>query len=286
MSYLPGRKYHGRVTYVYPTVDEITRTVKVRLEFHNAGYTLKPGMYVNAVLKSELAKEALLVPDMAVLRSGNANTVFVALPAGRFEPRKIVLGVRAENDMYQVLSGLKEGEKIVISGQFLLDSESQLSSALRRLQPIATDGKESLPAEQAQASAPEKPGHLEYVCPMPEHLSITYEHPGKCPLCGMTMVPIEKSYWDSLDNDGPISYYTCPMPEHADVKEAKPGKCPKCGMTLIPVREKPLPAKPSASTFSYYGCPMPEDADVIESKPGKCRKCGMDLIKKSSPSQK
>src|SRR5437899_854989 len=109
LSYLPDRKFRGRVAYIYPSVDEKTRTAKVRLEFHNPGFLLKPGMFATAEVEAELASDALLVPDMAVLRSGEKNTVFVALDGGKFEPRTVTLGPRAEHEMYQVFSGLSEG---------------------------------------------------------------------------------------------------------------------------------------------------------------------------------
>lgn len=198
LSYLSDRKFLGRVTYIYPTVDEKTRTARVRMEFHNPGFFLKPGMFATVELHSELEPSALLVPDMAVLRSGEKNTVFVALDGGRFDPRTVVLGPRAEHNAYQVLSGLNEGERVVTSGQFMLDSESQLREAIQKmLNPGAT-------GEAAQSSEPmekpvtptqppftpeSKPTPTEYVCPMPEHTSIKYDHPGKCPICGMTMIP-------------------------------------------------------------------------------------------------
>src|SRR5499427_6122564 len=102
LSYLPDRKFKGRITYIYPIVDEKTRTARVRMEFHNPGYFLKPGMYATVELASELSPAALLVPDMAVLRSGQKNTVFIALEGGRFEARAVTLGARAEDNMYQV----------------------------------------------------------------------------------------------------------------------------------------------------------------------------------------
>ena len=137
LSYLPDRKFRGRVTYIYPTVDEKTRTARVRMEFHNPGLFLKPGMFATVELRAELKPYALLVPDMAVLRSGEKNTVFVALDGGNFEPRVVALGARADNDAYQVLSGLTEGERVVTSGQFMLDSESQLREAIQKmLKPV------------------------------------------------------------------------------------------------------------------------------------------------------
>jgi multidrug efflux pump subunit AcrA (membrane-fusion protein) len=102
LSYLPGRKFHGRVTYVYPTVDEKTRTAQVRMEFHNPGLFLKPGMFATVELQAELDPSALLVPDTAILRSGEKATAFVALEGGKFEPRTLTLGPRGENNMYQV----------------------------------------------------------------------------------------------------------------------------------------------------------------------------------------
>ncbi len=133
LSYLADRKFRGRVTYIYPTVDEKTRTAKVRMEFHNPGYFLKPGMFATVELTAELSPSALLVPDSAVLRSGEKNTVFVALEGGKFEPRTVALGLRAQGNLYQVLSGLSEGERIVTSGQFMLDSESQLREAIQKM---------------------------------------------------------------------------------------------------------------------------------------------------------
>src|SRR5512143_1534658 len=133
LSYVPDREFRGRVTYIYPNVDEKTRTARVRMEFHNPGYFLKPGMFATVQVRSELTPSVLLVPDMAILRSGERNTVFLALEGGRFEPRTVVLGPQAENDTYQVISGLSEGERIVTSGQFLLDSESQLREAIQKM---------------------------------------------------------------------------------------------------------------------------------------------------------
>ena len=140
LSYLPDREFRGRVTYIYPNVDEKTRTAQVRMEFHNPGYFLKPGMFATVEVTSELEPSALLVPDMAVLRSGEKNTVFVALEGGKFEPRTVTLGPQAEDDTYQVLSGLREGERVVTSGQFMLDSESQLREAIQKMQR-AQDGR-------------------------------------------------------------------------------------------------------------------------------------------------
>jgi RND family efflux transporter MFP subunit len=133
LSYLADREFRGRVTYIYPNVDEKTRTARIRMEFHNPGYFLKPGMFATVKVGTELASSVLLIPDMAILRSGEKDTVFVALEGGKFDPRAVTLGPQAENDQYQVLSGLGEGERIVTSGQFMLDSESQLREAIQKM---------------------------------------------------------------------------------------------------------------------------------------------------------
>ena len=297
LSYLPDRQFRGRVTYIYPTVDQKTRTARVRMEFHNPGYLLKPGMFASVELRDELEPAALLVPDMAVLRSGDKNTVFVALDGGKFDPRTVALGARAEDDMYQVLSGLKEGERVVTSGQFMLDSESQLREAIQKM--LHPGGKaradehagHDMPATLASASTNTTSGaepHA-YVCPMPEHVSIEYQRPGNCPLCGMTLVPVSAAALAKMQPGGKVEYFTCPMPEHSDIKLDKPGKCPKCGMTLIPVM--PKPALPESAHTGHaatiplpsplYTCPMKEDADVVSDKPGECPKCEMKLVETS-----
>lgn len=254
LSYLPDRKFRGRVTYIYPTVDEKTRTAKVRMEFHNPGFFLKPGMFATVQIESELEAEAVLVPDMAVLRSGEKNTVFIALDGGKFEPRTVTIGARSENNTYQVLSGLKEGERVVTSGQFMLDSESQLREAIQKmLKPQATpvtsgEHGEHKPETPSTGSTPTPADDsISFICPMPEHVSIRYQQPGKCAICGMSLVPVRNDVLSKLQPDGKIDHYTCPMPEHADVNMDKPGKCPRCGMTLIPVMIMPAPTAPSES---------------------------------------
>jgi RND family efflux transporter MFP subunit len=263
LSYLPDRKFRGRVTYLYPTVDEKTRTAKVRMEFHNPGYFLKPGMFATVELVAELSPSTVLVPDMAVLRSGEKNTVFIALEGGKFEPRAVVIGARAEGDMYQVLSGLKEGERVVTSGQFMLDSESQLREAIQNmLQPHGAEkpgehGGHAATVATAEAGTNEPASEAEkvvYICPMPEHVSLEYDHAGKCPLCGMTLVPVTRDTLSKIQPGGRVDYYTCPMPEHSDVRADKPGKCPKCGMTLIPVM---VPFKPAQATNMSASAPQP-----------------------------
>jgi Cu(I)/Ag(I) efflux system membrane fusion protein len=128
LSYFPGKVYAGKVVYINPTVDPMTRTVKVRLEFSNPDFKLKPDMFAEVELKISYGTQ-IVVPQEAVLDSGSEQVVFVAHDDGYFEPRKVQIGARLE-DRLIVLSGLKPGEKIVTSGNFLIDSESRLKNAM------------------------------------------------------------------------------------------------------------------------------------------------------------
>jgi multidrug efflux pump subunit AcrA (membrane-fusion protein) len=146
VTYWPGKTFHGQVGFVYPTLDEKTRTATARIELPNPGHMLRPGMFASVEITPEMKSSSLLVPDSAVLRSGQKNTVFVALPGGRFEPRTITLGVAGENGEDEVLDGLSEGETIVTSGQFMLDSESQLREAIEKMAPPQTNASMEAPS--------------------------------------------------------------------------------------------------------------------------------------------
>jgi RND family efflux transporter MFP subunit len=124
LTYLPGRTFHGRVSYILPQVDPATRTLKVRIEVANPGYALKPDMYGEVEFQTGGARR-LVVPQSAVLNSGDHQTVFVDRGNGSFEPRAVKIGEQMD-DRIEILSGLKAGERIVTSGNFLMDSESRL----------------------------------------------------------------------------------------------------------------------------------------------------------------
>ncbi len=148
LSYLPGRTFEGRITLVYPFLSEATRTVKVRLEFPNPGFMLKPEMFGEVQLESD-SGEGLVVPDSAVISSGTRDIVFVDVGDGYFEPREVELGVRLP-EAVQILDGLAEGERVVASGNFLIDSESKLKAALS----AAGTGK------SRKAGSETTPGHV------------------------------------------------------------------------------------------------------------------------------
>ena len=127
LSYYPGRIYSGTISYIYPTVDPQTRTVKVRVQVPNPGFALKPQMFADAQLQVNCGTQ-ILVPQEAVLDSGTVQQVFVVHDGDAFEPRKVTLGPVIDGNV-AVLAGLKPGERVVTSGNFLIDSESRLKTS-------------------------------------------------------------------------------------------------------------------------------------------------------------
>jgi len=123
----PGETFSGKVTYIYPTLNTEARTVRVRVEFPNPELKLKPGMYGNVTLQTDVVR-TLVVPKEAVLETGLRQLIFMDRGQGRYEPVSVKLGRRSQ-DAVEVMEGLKEGDRIVTSANFLLDAESKLASA-------------------------------------------------------------------------------------------------------------------------------------------------------------
>jgi len=133
LAYIPGKRFKGRVLFIYPYLEPKTRTAKLRLSFPNPGHQLKPGMYANIYLKSVIAKNSLVIPQEAVIDSGVRKIVFVSIGKGKFQPRQVNIGLEGNENEFQVLEGLNEGEEIVLSAQFMLDSESRLREAIQKM---------------------------------------------------------------------------------------------------------------------------------------------------------
>jgi Cu(I)/Ag(I) efflux system membrane fusion protein len=128
LAYLPNETLAGKVTYIYPYLNEETRTVRVRMEFPNPKLRLKPGMYANVYLKVDLGRR-LAVPAEALLDTGTKKIAFVDRGRGYLEPREVVPGAKA-GDYYVVERGLRAGERVVASANFLIASESKLKEAM------------------------------------------------------------------------------------------------------------------------------------------------------------
>ena len=147
LTYIPGKKFLGKVAYIYPFLDSKTRTIKVRLEFDNQNGDLKPGMYANIVIKAAERKNSIVIPKESVIHSGERDIVFISHGKGKFEPREVTLGVSGEGGYYEVLEGLTGTEEVVTSGQFLLDSESSLREAVRKRLRAMKDKTKSMNME-------------------------------------------------------------------------------------------------------------------------------------------
>ena len=181
LAYQRGVLVPGSVSYVYPTLNEGARTLTVRLEFPNPDLRLKPGMFATVHIAFRRIDDALVLPSEAILHSGKRELVFVALGDGRFAPREITTGLVGDRHMTQVLSGLEAGELVVTSGQFLIDSESQLQEAIAKMLARRAHGG---PGPDGDIHGP-----TVYACPM--HPEERAHGPGRCAICGMDRVAEE-----------------------------------------------------------------------------------------------
>jgi hypothetical protein len=259
LTYDQGKVIEGSVDYVYPTLNRKSRTLTVRLEFDNPGYRLKPGMFATVYIQFRKKDDALGIPTEAILHTGTRKLVFISTGDGKFEPREVRTGLVGDRHVTEVISGLAEGDLVVTSGQFLIDSESQLQEAIQKMlarrsavddaTPSNTDDMEMLPETL-------------WSCPMhPEEIS---SEPGRCPVCGMDLeersgTPEERrrlyqerlgghekefgdatlheshgqsSHDHSLSGEGvgDDTVFSCPL--HPGTVFHEPGRCPLCGVFL------------------------------------------------------
>ncbi|HSU69612.1 MAG TPA: efflux RND transporter periplasmic adaptor subunit [Tepidisphaeraceae bacterium] len=130
---VPGKTFTGKVTFIYPHLEHMTRTLLVRATFDNPDFELKPGMYADANVVTEPVPDAVQVPQEAVIDTGTKQIAFVAEGSGHFSPRTVRAGIRGDNDRLQIVEGLAVGETVVTSGQFLMDVESRTNEAIAKL---------------------------------------------------------------------------------------------------------------------------------------------------------
>ena len=138
LDYLPGQMWHGTVDYVYPELDPKTRTLKVRLRFDNADAVLRPNMFARVTIHGESTGEVVHVPREALIRGGTVDRVVIALGDGRFRSQPVRVGTES-GDRVAILDGLSAGDPIIVSGQFLIDSESNIESALSNMEQQAPE---------------------------------------------------------------------------------------------------------------------------------------------------
>jgi membrane fusion protein, copper/silver efflux system len=191
----PGKKFVGKVQFIYPALNTGSRTLQARVELRNPGLELRPGMFGDVTLDLGAA-EAVVVPQEALIDTGEHQYVFVDRGGGRYEPRRVQAGWSGEGRV-AILAGLAEGEQVVTTANFLLDSESRLRAAVEGFNaaPAQRAGPPSPPAAGPGHGVPAGPaghqGHAPaaaYTCPMhPEF--VTPDAGARCPKCGMKLVP-------------------------------------------------------------------------------------------------
>jgi Cu(I)/Ag(I) efflux system membrane fusion protein/cobalt-zinc-cadmium efflux system membrane fusion protein len=213
-NFLPGKIYEGKVSFIYPTLDPKSRTVKIRIELNNRG-ELKPSMFANITIEGKDLGKMPVIPENAIIRSGMKNVVIISLGDGKFKPQKVQLGGYADG-YYQVLSGLSEGNTIVTSAQFLIDSESNLKAAISQFQsttPVESETKEEKPImEDGKGKMDDGNQKMEE-----QDHSSSIVHEGEIDV-------------ESIDKNNDGKLWECPMDWNVISDES--GRCPVCNMKL------------------------------------------------------
>lgn len=142
LGYLPGKLWQGKVEYIYPSLDPKTRTLKVRLRFDNPDEGLKPNMYASVRIFGGPRENIVVIPLEGLIRTGRDERVIIALGDGRFEARDVIAGIES-GDYVEIVRGVDEGETVVVSGQFLIDSEASMRASLKRMDASTDDAPAS-----------------------------------------------------------------------------------------------------------------------------------------------
>lgn len=189
LPYRPGEVFEGRVEFVYPALDPKTRTLRARLRFDNPAEALKPNMYVNAQIQAGPADMLLSIPQQALIRTGEANRVIVALGDGRFRAQDVVPGIES-GDRVEIREGLTEGDQVVVSGQFLIDSEASVQASAMRFHSDVPQAKAPADGntEATPAGAVWVAGTVTGV--MAGHRMLTVDH-----------APVEELGWPAMEMD-------------------------------------------------------------------------------------
>ena len=268
LDYISGATLKGKVDFIYPYLDQKARAANVRMIFSNVNELLKPDMYATVKIFSKAASNALAIPTEAVIRSGLRKIVFVAKENGKFEPRAIKIGAESDDGYVQVVSGLFDNERVVTSGQFMLDSESQTREAIAKMRSARKQKKESQEMQMEQSeSTPQGEEHKEMKMEKTEKSDQTLQ-----PKQGQETETASK---DNVMNAEQL--YACSM--HPDFITSDPNaRCPECGMKLTPVSE--LKDQVNLDQAKFYTCSMHPDFVTTDAN-AKCPECGMKLEPKN-----
>lgn len=200
LPYLPGKVWQGRVEYIYPSLDPVNRTLLARLRFDNPDESLKPNMYARVRLHTEPRENVIYIPMEALIRTGDKDRVIVVAGEGRFDAREVQAGIES-GDQVEIIEGLEDGDRVVVSGQFLIDSEASLKASFTRMSE----------PEEAPVPAEQKPqplavsGHGSVLSVAPEKGEIELEH-----------APIPELGWPAME-------MMFPLGDGVDASGLKPG---------------------------------------------------------------
>jgi Cu(I)/Ag(I) efflux system membrane fusion protein len=151
LSYIPGKDWKGEVEYIYPSLDPITRTLKVRLRFDNPGELLKPNMYANVKIFGGAKEKTIVIPLEGLIRTGREERVIISLGEGKFEARSVSAGIESGHYV-EILDGVNEGDRIVTSGQFLIDSEASMRASINRMTEAEDSGMSDMSIDEKSRS--------------------------------------------------------------------------------------------------------------------------------------
>jgi Cu(I)/Ag(I) efflux system membrane fusion protein len=176
LSYVPGKVWEGNVEYIYPSLNQKTRTLKVRLRFDNPDEELKPNMFANVVVHGGAKPDVLVIPREALIRTGQQDRVILSVGDGRYQQRQVVAGIES-GDRVEINSGLQAGDMVVTSGQFLIDSEASLKASLQRMsQPAAEVPVSTRDTKGARESGPIKGnGVIVKLDPVEQKVNMSHE---------------------------------------------------------------------------------------------------------------
>ncbi len=275
LDQLQGHTLKGKVDFIYPYLDQKARANNVRLVFDNPQQILKPDMFATVRIFAHVADESLAIPAEAVIHSGKRAIVFVTRGEGKFEPREVKIGAEAEDGYVQVVTGLFEGEHVVVSGQFLLDSESRMREAIAKMRAASAKGAQAPPMKEEESkphTAAEEPLMEEPASKQEAEAHEKHEMPQV--LHEPTALPAEKKEKKEVSID--INrLYTCPM--HPEFLTTDPdARCPICEMKVVAA--KGLGDKVDLEKAEFYTCPM--HPEFLTTDPdARCPECGMKLEK-------
>jgi len=190
LSYLPGQEWEGQVEYIYPALDTKTRTLKVRLRFDNPGEALKPNMFAKVRIYGGFKNNITYIPLEALIRTGDEDRVIVSLEKGKFTSRKVIAGMES-GDWVEIKEGVNAGEQVVVSGQFLIDSEASQKASFMRMSDNAMPKEEAgMEKEPSMDRSKTVKGKGKVTSLMVDHGMITLEHE-----------PIEELGWPAMKMD-------------------------------------------------------------------------------------